>query len=255
MTQHFNKDCGLVEESCKLGCGAMKKRIGLKFHEEKKCPYCIAECEHCKGELKLGDMTTHLSVCPKMEMSCEMECGKIMCREDMAQHLKKECGMVGCLLGCEVKLTRNELNKHVTETCIRRNVPCEHCKKDLKFSDMSHHIKMCPKMEMSCELTYDVVMHRENMAQHLKQDCGLVKESCKLGCGAELTRNELKMHVTETCVQRFISCKHCKVSVRFREMTNHLDKCPKMEVSCELSCRVVMRRENMAQHLEQECGL
>ena len=255
MTQHFNKDCGLVEESCKLGCGAKIKRIGLKFHEEKKCPMCIVNCEHCKGELKLRNMTTHLGVCPKMEVSCEMECGKKMCREDMAQHLKKECKMVGCLLGCEVKMTRNELKTHVTETCIRRNVPCEHCKKDFRFCNLTHHLDKCPKMEVSCELKCGMIMCREDMEQHLMQECGLVKEVCKLGCKTKLTRNERMIHVTETCEQRLLPCEYCVEIVKCCDMTHHLKMCPKMEVSCELKCGMIMCREDMAQHLMQECGL
>ena len=257
MTQHFNKDCGLVEESCKLGCGAKIKRIGLKFHEEKKCPFSITECEHCKGELKLGDMSTHLGVCPKMEVSCELRCGVVICREDVTQHLKKECGMVGvkCLLGCEVKMTRNELKTHVTETCVRRNVPCEHCKKDFRFCNLTHHLDKCPKMKVSCELKCGKIMCREDMEQHLMQECGLVKEVCKLGCKTKLTRNELMIHVTETCEQRFIPCEHCVEIVKCCDMTHHLETCPKMKVSCELKCGVVMCREKITHHLKQDCGL
>ena len=44
---------------------------------------------------------------------------------------------------------------------------------------------------------------------------------------------------------------HCKGSVKYCNMTNHLGECPKMEVSCE--CGVVMYREDLTQHLEVEC--
>ena len=33
-------------------------------------------------------------------------------------------------------------------------------------------------------------MTRDKMEHHLRHDCGMVKEACKLGCGEELTRNE-----------------------------------------------------------------
>ena len=121
--------CGYVHALCKLKCGIVLQRNELKLHEEKKCPFSITECEHCKGELKLGDMSTHLSVCPKMEVSCTMECGKIIYRKDIAQHLILECSLVEvkCLLGCEVKLTRSELKIHVSDNCAMRLIPCEHC--------------------------------------------------------------------------------------------------------------------------------
>ena len=151
-----------------------------------------------------------------------------------------------------MKLTRNELKTHV-HTCVRRNVPCEYCSKDFKFCDITNHTDVCPKMEVSCELSCGVVMRRENMAQHLEQECGLVEEMCELGCGTKLTRDELKIHVTNTCQQRLLQCEHCEESVKFCDMTNHPDVCPKIEVSCELTCGASMFREDMAQHLGKHC--
>ena len=176
------------------------------------------------------------------------------CREDVSQHLEQDCGKMEetCKLGCGMKLTRNELKTHV-HTCVRRNVPCEYCSKDFKFCDITNHTDVCPKMEVSCELSCGVVMRRENMAQHLEQECGLVEEMCELGCGTKLTRDELKIHVTNTCQQRLLQCEHCEESVKFCDMTNHPDVCPKIEVSCELTCGASMFREDMAQHLGKHC--
>ena len=83
--------------------------------------------------------------------------------------------------------------------------------------------------------------------------CGYVYGTCKLGCGKEMTRNELRIHVTDTCVQRRIQCEHCKGDFKLCDMFAHLDVCPKMEVSCELKCGVVMCREVVTQHLEVDC--
>ena len=48
----------------------------------------------------------------------------------------------------------------------------------------------------------------------------------------KMTRDELKIHVTETCVQRCIRpFEHCKKDFKFCDMTlNHLDKCPKTQI-------------------------
>ena len=80
----------------------------------------------------------------------------------------------------------------------------KHCNKDFKFWELPTHIHECPKMEVSCELKCCDKLCRENIPQHLEQECGLVVETCKLGCGVELTCDELKIHVTDTCVQRKI---------------------------------------------------
>ena len=64
-----------------------------------------------------------------MNVKCVLNCGKELCREDMAQHLEQECGLVEetCELGCGMKLTRDELGMHITDTCVQREVSCEHC--------------------------------------------------------------------------------------------------------------------------------
>ena len=247
--------CGYVYETCEIGCGVVQQRNELDVHEMEKCPQRIVECKHCNNEFKSCELHTHLDKCPKMEVSCELKYGKIMCREDMTQHLKQDCGLMVemCKLGCGKEMTRNELRIHMTDTCVQRLIQCKHCKGDFKFCDMSAHLDVCPKMEVSCELKCGKIMCREDMTQHLKQDCGLMVEMCKLGCGKEMTRNELRIHVTDTCVQRLIQCEHCKRDFKFCDMSAHLDVCPKMEVSCELKCGVVMCREVMTQHLEVDC--
>ena len=180
--------CGYVLETCKLRCGVVLQRDELKVHVKEKCPQRIVECEHCSRELKSCELATHLDKCPKMEVSCELKCGKRLCRENIPQHLKEECGLVveTCRLGCGLEMTRDELKIHVTKTCVQRFIPCEHCKKDFKFCDMTHHLDKCPKMEVSCELKCGVVMCREDVTQHVEQDCVEKEIECpfvKYKCG------------------------------------------------------------------------
>ena len=187
--------------------------------------------------------------CPLSERGCTW----IGILKECENHLDT-CGYVGdeCKLGCGEVLHRNQLNVH-KDSCPCREVKCEHCFMKFKFRDMPKHLRECPKMKVSCELNCGMVMLREDVTQHLKQDCGMMVETCTLGCDVKMTRDELKIHVTETCEQRFILCEHCKKDFKFCDMTNHLDKCPKMKVSCELKCGVVMCREDVTHHLETDC--
>ena len=247
--------CGYVRDQCKLGCGAVLHRNKLRAHEKEKCPNRKVKCEHCIQYFKFRDLTTHHKECPKMELSCELACGVVMCREDMVQHLKKECCMMveTCKLGCGMKMIRIELKIHLTDTCVQRMIQCEHCQRDIKFCDMSNHLEVCPQMEVSCKLKCNKIMPRKDMAQHLEQECGFVVEACKLGCGMEMTRNKLRIHVTEACEKRMISCKYCQRDIKFCDMPTHREVCPKMEVSCELACGVIMCREDLKHHLEELC--
>ena len=198
--------CGYVLETCKLRCGVVLQRDELKVHEKENCPQRIVECEHCSREMKSCELATHLEMCPKMEVSCELECGKRLCRENIPQHLKQECGMVveTCRLGCGVEMTRDELKIHVTETCVQRFIPCEHCKKDFKFCDMTHHLEKCPKMEVSCELKCGVVMCREDVTQHVEQDCVEKEIECpfvKYKCVGLMKRKNLRNHLDEKRIE------------------------------------------------------
>ena len=198
--------CGYVLETCKLRCGVVLQRDELKVHEKEKCPQRIVECMHCSREMKSCELATHLEMCPKMEVSCELKCGKRLCRENIPQHLKQECGMVveTCKLGCEVEMTRDELKIHVTETCVHRFIPCDHCKKDFKFCDMTHHLEKCPKMEVSCELECGVVMCREDVTQHVEQDCVEKEIECpfvKYKCVGLMKRKNLRNHLDEKRIE------------------------------------------------------
>ena len=249
--------CGYVYEKCKLECGVELTRNELRIHEKEKCLNRIVKCEHCVKDFKSCELNEHLEKCPKMEVSCNLKCGLVMCREDMELHLKRHCGMVQekCKLRCRVVLTRNELRIHEKEKCPNRMVKCEHCQKGFKSRQMNEHLEKCPKMKVSCDLKCGLVMCREEMEQHLKRHCGMVRETCRLGCGVELTRNELRIHVKEKCPNRIVKCEHCQKDFKSCELDGHFEKCPKMKVSCNLKCGLVMCREEMEQHLKRHCGM
>ena len=215
-------------------------------------------CSCCKEEGEQTNPNTHMSkTVLSFKCSCPLiarGCGWLGALGGCQNHLDT-CGYVyeTCKLRCGVVLQRNELKVHEKENCPQRIVECKHCCEELKSCDMTKHLDECPKMEVSCELKCGKKLYRGNMAQHLEQECGLVVETCKLGCGVELTRDELKIHVTDTCVQREMRCEHCGEDFKYCDMTNHLDVCPRMKVSCELGCGVIMCREDMTQHLEVDC--
>ena len=194
--------CGYVRDLCKLGCEAVLHRNILRAHEQENCTYREVKCEHCIQYFTFRHLTTHHKECPKMELSCELKCGVVMCREVMAQHLKQECGLMveTCKLGCGKEMTRNELRIHVTDTCVQRLIQCEHCKGDFNFCDMSAHLDVCPKMEVSCELC-DNIMCREDMAQHLEQECVekvIICPFAKYNCEVtSIKRKHLSQHLEE----------------------------------------------------------
>ena len=186
--------------------------------------------------------------CPLIERGCKW-LGNL---ENCENHLDT-CDYVTetCKLTCGAVLIRQELKIHVKDKCPLRVVKCNHCNKRFKSCELNEHFKKCPKMKVPCDLCGRVT-NREDMEQHIKFTCDMVRETCKLGCGVKLTRNELLIHVSDNCVQREIQCDYCYINVIFRDSSEHLIKCPKVKVTCDI-CGVMVSREDMREHLEEYC--
>ena len=107
---------------------------------------------------------------------------------------------------------------------------------------------LCPLSERGCNWQGNL----ENCMSHL-DTCGYVYKSCKLECGVVLPRDECKTHMYESCNQRIIQCEHCNRDFKVCNMIGHLTECPKMKLECELGCHMAVNREDMAQHVEQDC--
>ena len=92
-----------------------------------------------------------------------------------------------------------------------------------------------------------------NVEYHLDV-CQYVYVSCKLMCGVVLTRDEMRRHVREECPQRPKACLHCSGMHKVCEMAEHVEVCGKLEVMCELGCGTRVKREDTLYHRENECS-
>ena len=59
-------------------------------------------------------------MCRKIKVLCELECGVVMCREDMSQHVEQNCveKEIECLFTkykCVGLVKRNNLENHLDE--------------------------------------------------------------------------------------------------------------------------------------------
>ena len=234
-------------------CSGIMKEACISSSGEQFCSCCRNIYSYSKEipSVPVRKMINTLKCsCPLIERGCKW----LGTLKDCEEHLDT-CGYVyvSCKLTCGVVLRRNELEKHEKETCPQRVVKCEHCKKAYKYYRLNEHLNKCPKMKVPCDLCGTQIT-REDMPEHLKHDCGMVQETCQLGCGVTLPRNELKIHVTDTCVLRKITCEHCDISLKFCDYSRHLKECPCMEVTCDL-CNTQVIREDMPEHLKHDCGM
>ena len=102
-------------------CGKMTERQYLISHVVTKCPRREVNCQYCHdtGEHQFIE-GQHKEECPKLPLPCPNKCevGSVP-REDMKAH-RKECPleMIQCEyhnVGCEVRMTRQDQEKHKKE--------------------------------------------------------------------------------------------------------------------------------------------
>ena len=237
---------------CNVCEGIMKEACVSKSSGEHFCSCCqniLDWYDKVKSSVPLRKMINTLKCsCPISKRGCEW----LGTLENCENHLDT-CGYVyvSCKLKCGAVLRRNELEKHEKDTCPQRVVKCDHCQKDFRSCEFNEHLNKCLKMKVPCDLC-NTQITRKDMPQHLKHDCAMVQEKCQLGCGVKITRNELKIHEKDTCLQRKIACKHCYMSPKFCDYLSHYKKCPNVKVLCDL-CGIKKYRRDMIEHLKDYC--
>eukprot|EP00800_Vazella_pourtalesii_P017995 TRINITY_DN5671_c0_g1_i3.p1 TRINITY_DN5671_c0_g1~~TRINITY_DN5671_c0_g1_i3.p1 ORF type:complete len:407 (+),score=32.68 TRINITY_DN5671_c0_g1_i3:106-1326(+) len=106
----------------------------------------------------------------------------------------------------------------------------------------------CPVYQRGCIWTGNL----RECEKHLEM-CSYVHEACKLGCGVVLSRDELRIHSKETCLQRIEECEYCGRKFKYCGLPTHHSSCQKMPVKCKLKCGKLVIREKITQHMDIEC--
>ena len=114
-------DCKFEEVACPFGCGTRKKRFEMGRHKE-ECPKKPHKCKYCSQEGPHDFMTNdHYGVCLKYPIPCPKGCNPEAKypRDCIQTHLDTDCLLkeVECdyaWAGCNVKLLRRDLKKHIT---------------------------------------------------------------------------------------------------------------------------------------------
>ena len=108
--------------------------------------------------------------------------------------------MVRSSLHVHLVIKRNELSTHINDKCEQRKIPCDHCKHNFKFCEMDVHHKECPIMIVSCELK----------------------------CGRSIVREDVTQHVDQECVEKVVECPFveykCEVKIKRKYVNKYLEE-------------------------------
>ena len=117
----------------------------------KGCAIQAVKCKHCSGQIQRNQLESHESSCPQRLVTCQY-CKKYTAKHSkVLQHLSI-CGDVPVCCpsaGCEAKIKRSNMSKHVQQRCPYAIVPCEYayagCRVRVLRKAMTEHVESATK--------------------------------------------------------------------------------------------------------------
>ena len=161
--------------------------------------YCVHRGLGCEWEGELGELDRHLNLQSRPEKLLEG-----------CQLSEVECTL------CLQPFQRCYLQAHQSDDCSKRPFACQHCNQlEATFEEVTQsHWPVCPSFPLPCPNNCDLVLQRQELEQHVRNDCPLTRVHCDFhvaGCGEYLARKDMPSHVSENIVghmshqQRYMS--------------------------------------------------
>ena len=157
-----------------------------------KCPL---EKRGCDWQGLLAEIDGHLEDCQHYFIECLNQCGCIVKREEMGEHLKKECSS--------------------------RQVCCEFCSELYSFGDDNLHLSECWEANVECPLACGVKVLRREIKEHVEELCCNTNVGCPFKChGCCEDVEVLRKHVESHCNE--FRLKHLEMKMEFVLEENQL---------------------------------
>ncbi|RVE45393.1 hypothetical protein evm_009965 [Chilo suppressalis] len=123
--------------------------------------YCIHHKQGCQWSDELRKLKAHLNTCKHDAVLCAAQCGAMIPRVLMQDHLRY--------------------------TCPRRRANCDHCHKEFSGSALEEHQGNCGHEPVYCENKCGAKVQRRHTQQHLQQHCSKRLVPCR-HCGQRYTQ-------------------------------------------------------------------
>ena len=110
--------------------------------------YCPNKDTGCDWMGQLNQVEIHVNKCPFQEIQCTSNCGKILQRKLLDEHLV-ECPHY-CHY-CKASANPQEIDKYHKTSCQKFPVPCSNnCGESIPLDSIKEHIKKCPRNKVDC---------------------------------------------------------------------------------------------------------
>ena len=122
LKHHLEDQCLKSLIKCPFeGCNNIIMRENLNTHKN-QCEYRNVECLDCQKNFAYKLLNDHSKICPKKKINCPQDCGLIIERGDIDNHIKNscDCTLVDCTYkkyGCLDKYKKKDFDKKMKEDC------------------------------------------------------------------------------------------------------------------------------------------
>ena len=155
--------------SIQFGCNFIKTIL------EKQIVFCHFKLEGCSWKGTVKEYLVHLdTTCPRQRIKCHLQ-------------------------GCEQLTPREQMQTHISN-CNYRIVRCENCNIETPFITLTKHYTTCPKYPMECPQQCNKKVQRENIDEHIKNECPNTKVKCpyyEVGCKSMYAKKDVDLHSKE----------------------------------------------------------
>ncbi|RYH30566.1 hypothetical protein EON65_04750 [archaeon] len=178
------------------------------------------------------------------------------------EYAKKEMELtveISCALQCGAIVKREDMMTHIRDYCSLRTVQCRQCHKIVVLSQVQYHDRTaCVQRTVGCVNAFQgcgCLLTPSYMEQHLRFHCDFRLAMCRQYCGTQIPFKLLDMHEQFHCSQRQIECDQCKEPMLAHEYAKHLtDKCALRKVKCSVGCGLCFFAKDITHHEKNECN-
>uniref|UniRef100_A0A0G4HUL7 TRAF-type domain-containing protein n=1 Tax=Chromera velia CCMP2878 TaxID=1169474 RepID=A0A0G4HUL7_9ALVE len=130
MEKHFDDDCAIQEINCPFDNSLQKMKREPLIAHKKTCPYRLIPYDHCDDHVTPCFIfrRAHENACPKFPVSCPNKCRQKVPRDEVSDHLKKECSeeLVGCHVAGYGERVKRKMMAQYEDDSVKKHVKLLH---------------------------------------------------------------------------------------------------------------------------------
>jgi hypothetical protein len=179
LENHLQLECEKTQVLCpNISCDFRDFKENLAGHLL-RCEFRVIQCSNCHVNIQFNILKSHLNECPKVEINCPKQCGKVIYRCELNEHIENYCDntIVYCPFysyGCVNSILRKNLGEHNFKGNIEHHLifinSIEKSNYDLinKISNVEKNHNQYIEVMKNTEIAYEKIIEKFNSFYNTK---------------------------------------------------------------------------------------